>query len=208
MKRLVTAIVDPQTYRNIAYLLLGLPLGTIWFTVLVTGLAVGVSVTAIALLGIPVLLGTWYASRWFADIERRLAGVLLRRPIATAPAAPVATGNLWRRLRRLSGDATRRREAGFLMLRFPVGIATFTIAVVVLTAPAAVAYAPFAAHFGHDSFGTWQHGERLHDAVAGGWGWSLVPAAAALFVGGVHLLNWAAESCGRWATGWLDTSRR
>ena len=48
-RRLFGVIVQPQSYRNVAYLLLGLPLGTMWFTVLVTGVAVGVSMLVVAL---------------------------------------------------------------------------------------------------------------------------------------------------------------
>ena len=36
-----TVVGQPQSYRNIGYLLVGLPLGTVWFTVLVSGLTPG-----------------------------------------------------------------------------------------------------------------------------------------------------------------------
>jgi len=48
---------DPQTYRNLLYLLLGLPLGTIWFTMILTVVAVGVGLIPVALVWIPT-------SRW------------------------------------------------------------------------------------------------------------------------------------------------
>ena len=41
------------------------------------------------------------------------------------------------------------------MLRFPAGVATFTIAVAALTAPIIVAYAPIYARYVDDSFGDW-----------------------------------------------------
>ena len=36
MDTILRNLVDPSMYRRLVYVLLGLPLGTIWFTVLVT----------------------------------------------------------------------------------------------------------------------------------------------------------------------------
>jgi hypothetical protein len=62
-RRFFGVVAQPQSYRNLAYLLLGLPLGTLWFSVLVTLASVSVSMLVVALLGIPLLIGTWYAVR-------------------------------------------------------------------------------------------------------------------------------------------------
>jgi hypothetical protein len=67
-----------------AYTLLGLPLATAGFAVVVAGLSAGFS-TLIVVIGVPILAGTLLAARLFADIERlRIPGVLLRpqpRPV-------------------------------------------------------------------------------------------------------------------------------
>ena len=125
---LVGVVTDAQTYRNIGYLLVGLPLGMLWFSVLVTALSVGVSMMVVALLGIPILLGTWFVIRAFANVERATANSLLATDIAMASFAS-PTGNLWVRLKTMTGDRARRREAAFLFLRFPAGIAIFAAAV-------------------------------------------------------------------------------
>ena len=57
LRRFVGVVAEPQSYRNLAYLLLGLPLGTLWFTLIVTGVSVSISMLVVALLGIPMLLG-------------------------------------------------------------------------------------------------------------------------------------------------------
>ena len=67
--RLFRDIVDPITYTRILYLLLALPLGVIEFSFLVTAISFGVG-TAVTLIGIPVLIGTVYAWRWMAQVER------------------------------------------------------------------------------------------------------------------------------------------
>src|SRR3954452_21942701 len=94
----------PQSYRNIAYLLLGLPLGTLWFSVLVTVASVSLSMLVVALLGIPMLIGMWYAVRAFANVERAVTGTLLDEHVEQAPIASGVSGNLWARFKRMSGD--------------------------------------------------------------------------------------------------------
>ena len=48
LRRFFGVVAQPDSYRNIAFLLLGLPLGTIWFSVLVTGASVAVSMIVVA----------------------------------------------------------------------------------------------------------------------------------------------------------------
>src|SRR3546814_15678788 len=71
--------------------------------------------------------------------------------IDQAPMAAGVRGNLWVRFKGMSRDRARWREFCYLMLRFPAGIATFTLAVTALTAPVIVAYAPVSARFVDES---------------------------------------------------------
>jgi hypothetical protein len=206
VRHLVCVVARPHSYRNIGYLLLGLPLGTVWFTVLVGGLSVGGSLLVVALLGIPMLLGMWYVVRAFANVERAVANVLLDRDIAFAPMGSAHRGNPWVRLRSMTRERDRRRELGYLMLRFPVGIATSTAAVTALTVPAAVAYAPFAARYVDDSFGDWFWSSTLHDAASSSpWSWCLVPLGLAMLLGSFQLMNALAHACGTWTATWLGS---
>jgi hypothetical protein len=212
--RFVRVVADGQSYRNIAYLLLGLPLGTAWFSLLVSGVAVGVSLLVVALLGVPILLGMWYVVRAAANVERVVANGLLGTSIPLAAwgepshrlgSRTNGSGNPWQRLRRLSGDRARWREAGFLLARFPAGVAGFVTAVTALATPVAVAYAPFAARFEDDQpFGDWAFGDRFEIIFSSAWAWGFVPAGIVLLVAAVHLTNAMARAAGRWATRALD----
>ena len=93
IKVLLRDLLDPLTYRRIAYLLLALPLGVIEFSFLVTAISFGVG-TVITLIGIPVLVGTVYAWRWLAGLEQWLIGALTGVQIASPyrPGRPAATG--------------------------------------------------------------------------------------------------------------------
>src|SRR5690606_1442575 len=134
-------VVETQTYRNIAYLFVGLPLGVTWSTALVTGAAVGASMLAVALVGIPILVGMWHVTHWFACADRHIANHLLGADLRDVPIEP-ASGSLWQRLRTMTADRHRRHELGVLLARLPIGIATFALAATLVVAPTAIAYAP------------------------------------------------------------------
>jgi hypothetical protein len=209
-RRFVGVVSEGRTYRNLAYLLLGLPLGTAWFTVLVTGLAVGGSLVVVALVGVPVLLLVWWSSRLFANVERFVARRLLGSDLRAAPWDLGGPGGVWSRLRRMTADRARWRELGYLLLRFPAGIATFTIAAAVLTASASIAYAPVHVRIDdREPFGSWRYSQRLESVAGHGpWCWLLIPAGVLALVVCLHGLNALARACGRWSTASLGTPRR
>ena len=203
-RRFFGVVARPQSYRNITYLLLGLPLGTLWFSVLVTVASVSVSMLIVALLGIPMLIGMWYAVRAFANVERGVANLLLGEHTAQAPMAAGVTGNLWVRLREMSRDRARWRELGYLMLRFPAGITTFTAATTALSASLWVVWAPFHVRLVDDEpFGNWAGSSRLEDLTTSPWSWTLVPLGMALLFVAFHAMNALARACGRWTHAWL-----
>lgn len=210
-RRFVGVAARPQSYRNIAYLLLGLPLGTLWFSVLVTVASVSVSMLVVALLGIPMIIGMWYAVRAFANVERAVANTLLDEQIDQAPMAAGVSGNLWVRFKTMGSGRDRWRELGYLLLRFPAGVATFTLAVTALTAPVSVAYAPIYARYvneSDDAFGNWFWSTELRDFANGNpWSWTLIPAGIALLFAAFHTLNAAAGACARWTIAWLGGVR-
>jgi hypothetical protein len=202
LRNFIAVVARADAYMAIVYLLLGLPLGTIWFSVLVTGAAVGFSMLIVALLGIPILLAMWYVVRVSANVERGVSNALLDTAIPFAPVASTHRGNLWRRLKALSREGDRWRELWFLLLRFPVGIATFTLAVTALTVPAAVFWVPFT-----DDFGDWES-DTLEDIASSPWSWLFIPLAVVLLVAALHLLTATARLCARWSRSWLGDVRR
>lgn len=201
VRRFFGVVARPDSYRNIAYLLLGLPLGTVWFTAIVTAVSTAASMVVVALVGIPMLVATWYLTRASANVERGVANWLLHTHVPYAPIASPHRGNFWVRLRAMSREPDRWREVGFLVLRFPAGIATFTAAVTALSAPLWIAWAPFHARIVHDApFGTWFGSWRLEDVTESPWAWFLVPLGLLLLVVAFHALNGLARACARWTT--------
>jgi hypothetical protein len=205
LRRFLGVVARPDSYRNIAFLLIGLPLGTVWFTVLITGVSVALSMLVVALIGIPMLLGLWYVTRAFANVERGVAKSLLGRQLSRSSMNAPHRGNLWVRLRSMSRDRERWRELGYVILRFPIGVATFTAAVTALATPLMVAYAPITARHHEEPFGDWAFSSRMEDVASSSpWSWLLVPLGLVMLIASFHLMNALARVCGRWATAWLS----
>jgi signal transduction histidine kinase len=116
-------------------------LGVVEFSFLVTAISFGVS-TVITLIGIPVLVGTVYAWRWLAELERKLIGALTGVRIASPYRPAPATGGWWRRLQARLADPATWKDLLFLMLQLGLGIVSFTIAAVVLAAILGTLFAP------------------------------------------------------------------
>jgi signal transduction histidine kinase len=131
--------------RDFVYVASGLPLGTAWLIVLVTLLAVGVSLV-IVLCGIPILAFTLLLVRWGANAERERAALVLGVPIPRPRRRPAASTRLLDRMLGHIRDRRTWRDLGYLLLLGPVGILAGTLSITLwaaaLAALAAPAFAP------------------------------------------------------------------
>lgn len=125
-------------WRALAVCVGALPWTIVTFTLMVTGLAVGLGL-AITLLGLPILAGTLHLARTLGEAERAAlrwaAGAELRASWRPGPRS-------WTELRALLTDAGAWRDALILSVRMPVGIVVFTVAVVLVTVPLVYVTAP------------------------------------------------------------------
>jgi signal transduction histidine kinase len=109
------------------YLALGLPLGILTFTWVVTGWSVSLGL-AITLIGLPLAVLTVLGSRGLAHLERRRAALVLGAPVPERYRRADAPG-IVPRLKALLADAQTWKDLAWHLLLLPVGIAGFTIAV-------------------------------------------------------------------------------
>ncbi|MDA8218925.1 MAG: sensor domain-containing protein [Dehalococcoidales bacterium] len=139
---------DPQSYLNVVYHLLGLPLGTAYFVFLVTGISLGLGLLVIGvglLILLAVLLG-WYA---LAAFEREMVIRMLRVPIPPMSRPGSPNQDIFSRLRDLLRNPITWKSLFYLFARFPLGIFSFSVAVTAIaftvamvTAPLTYKYAP------------------------------------------------------------------
>jgi signal transduction histidine kinase len=122
-----------QTVIDTGYLLAGFPLAIVSFTLMVLGVSVGVG--SFFLLGLPVLIGTLYAARGFAELERLRIRPVLRAPVARpAYKEPPAGATTVRRLVTPVADGQYWLDLLHGLLVFVLSTITFTIMVAWWTA--------------------------------------------------------------------------
>ncbi|MBM9465743.1 sensor domain-containing protein [Nakamurella leprariae] len=117
----------PGLAASVAFLLLGLPLGIVSFTLLVTLISVGVS-TAIIWVGLPVLAAAVLVVRGLGRMEReRVAGMLgVRLP---EPVDRITGRTARQRWQQRLEDGSTWSSLAYLLLLFPLGIIQFTVVV-------------------------------------------------------------------------------
>ena len=162
-------IAEPQGYISIFYLLLAFPLGIAYFVFLVTGISVGASLIIIWV-GVPILALVLAGSWAMCEFERILAVSLLKEDIPrTIRGRSAATDDqnlsaverlfigTWRRFKSHLTNRLTWTGMLYLFLKFPLGIGSFVIVVVLVSVTGALLGAPF--YYWVDDgldLGTWQ----------------------------------------------------
>src|SRR6476619_5344365 len=91
MELIARTLVDPATYRRLAYLLSALVLGPVWFAALVTVWSLGLAITPFV---IPTAIVLAFMTRGFAAVEAEMARSLLDVE-ASAPAPRPSRPGFW-----------------------------------------------------------------------------------------------------------------
>jgi hypothetical protein len=147
-------LITTRGWTAVTHHLLGLPLGIAYFTWLVTGLATGLGL-AITIVGIPVLTLVFATVRPLLALERGLSNSLLGTAIPASGLAPRGEGP-WGRLKAYWTDGATWRGVAYLLLRFPVGLFTFTVAVAAFSTAIGLIGAPILAAIDPIELGIWQ----------------------------------------------------
>ena len=147
---LLRDLASPRTWLAMTSHLAGLFMGVAVILVITIGLSLGLSLLAVALLGLPILGVTLRLASWFANAERARFGFLLGVRIPAWPAGASA-GYRWAvipRWRMFTERATWS-DIGYALVRLPVSAVTVTLSIaawavglVMLTLPLYNRYLP------------------------------------------------------------------
>jgi hypothetical protein len=176
-------LTTARGWTTLTHNLLGLPLGIVYFTWLVTGLATGLGL-AVTIIGIPILTLVLATVRPLLEGERAMANALLGTDIPAAGLAPQGEG-LWGRFKAYWTDSRTWRGVGYLLARFPVGTFTFSVAVAAYSTALWLIAAPLLAPLNTMDFGFWEP-DTVLDGLA------LFPAGVLLLVAA----GWISEGLG------------
>ena len=188
-------LITARGWTQLTHHLLGLPLGTAYFIWLVTGFATGLGL-AITIVGLPLLTLVLAATRPLLMFERALADALLGTHLPPVAAAPRGDG-WFGRLKAYWTDGTTWRGVGYLFARFPVGLATFVVAVISYSGALWLLAAPLLAPLGAMDLGFWEPDSVLD-------GLAFVPfGVVALFTAG-----WISEGMAAMSRGLIKATVR
>ncbi|MGD8456628.1 MAG: sensor domain-containing protein [Anaerolineales bacterium] len=140
--RFFKVVVEGQTYLNLFYLGAAFPLGLFYFVFLVSGIALGISLSIIWV-GIPILLlvgGTCWA---LAAFERTLVVQLLKEDIPPIVVPINLDRELWADFKRYYTTPTAWKGLLYLLLKFPLGLATFVVLATLIPLTIAFLSMPF-----------------------------------------------------------------
>lgn len=133
-------LLEGRTYGSLLYLLLGFPLGLLYFVLFAVGIASGLGLMIVAI-GAIILLMLVLLSWMFTLFERQLAIWLLGAEIAPAkPASWPDSGWPW--IRAVFANPVTWKGMLFLGLRFPLGLASWVATVVIVSVVGALFVAP------------------------------------------------------------------
>lgn len=181
-----------QSYLNILYLHLGFPLGVAYFVLFVTGGALGLGLLVLTV-GAAILLLMLLAAQWLGVFERLLAVHLLGVPIPPGHTPWGDEEGVGRYLKGVLGNRTTWTGLLFLLAKFPLGLASWIVAVVAISVTLGLLAAPAVDAFGGSvNLGGWQPATPVELLLA-----SLI--GLALIVPVIHLLNGLAWLWGRFA---------
>ncbi|HUR19884.1 MAG TPA: sensor histidine kinase [Vicinamibacterales bacterium] len=148
--------VVASTWFAFIHLLLNLPLGIVYFTVLLTSVSLGTGLL-ITLIGIPILIATGWMVRTLGNIERARMNMFLGTTLRDPYRHAVPEAGWIARLAAIGNDPATWRDFVFLMLRLPLGIFTFTVSVTTWAVAGGLLSSPIAYWFGvfRMQFGSW-----------------------------------------------------
>ncbi|MFE9563623.1 sensor histidine kinase [Streptomyces sp. NPDC006487] len=125
--RVVRAPFEGRTWREFGYLLLGLPLSTLYFSLAVTGVSLGAGLL-VTFLGVPVLAGVLAMCRGFGRVERaRVRGMLGHDVAEPAPIRAEKSGAI-ARMGALLKSGSAWRHVLYSVIHFPWAVFAFCVA--------------------------------------------------------------------------------
>ena len=112
-----------------AYTIAGFPIAIAAFVMTIVGVVLGLG-TLVIWVGLPILVGTLFVARGFAQLERLRIAPVLNQPVTLGIYKKVEPGaGVWRKLLKPLSDAQAWLDVAHAIIRLPFSILSFVIAV-------------------------------------------------------------------------------
>jgi hypothetical protein len=190
-----------QTYLNLVYLFLAFPLGLLYFILIVLGFSLGFGLSFIGI-GLLILAVTVAACWAFVKFERQMVISLLHEDIAPLRRSTPAGMSTWDQIKTYLSDPVTWKSLLFLLLKFPLGIASFCVLVTVIALTLGFLTVPITYNFFSLEIMCFQGSGILIDTL-----WEAIACflvGVALLFPSLHILNFLARISGRIARAMLS----
>ncbi|MFZ6696004.1 sensor domain-containing protein [Stenotrophomonas acidaminiphila] len=171
--RFFGVVMDPHTYGALFYMLLSLVTGVFFFTWVVTGLSLSVSLM-ILIIGIPVLLLFLGSVRVLSLVEGRIIEALLGVRMPRRPMYTDRSQGWLARIGAMFTDVRTWLTMLYFVLMLPLGVVYFSIATTLLSTSLALVFVPLADVALDQPVNLWINDVNMGDGV---WLWPLAVAA-------------------------------
>lgn len=120
------AVTDAQTYKNLLYLFISLPLGLVYYTLLMFGFITGLGLAVVGI-GLALLMATLVGTRYAAGFERRVANRLLGVDITAPDDLEREADGIVGLSKAYLGASSTWRGLAFVFLKFWIGLFSFLL---------------------------------------------------------------------------------
>ena len=171
-----------QAYLNLLYLLAAFPLGVFYFVFLVSGLSTGISLIIIWV-GIPILLLVGIGWWTLANFERFMVVHLLKEDLPPMVSPSNQDTQIWTRFKAHLVNPVTWKSLLYLLLKFPLGTATFVVLITLISLTLAFLITPFT----YQSLSFFQPGMSIGGNLMV---WQINSITDALLAGLIGLILW------------------
>jgi hypothetical protein len=191
LHRFFGVVLQGRTYLNILYLLIMLPLGIIYFTIVITGFSLSISLLII-IIGVFIAFLFLILIRGISTLHLHYASALLGFELSSKSKARTTGKDFLDRLKNILTDSKTYTSMIYMFLELPLGIIYFTIIITLLSVSAGFIVSPV----------LWILQEEGEIYISGDeWLWSsdfgdtifLMLVGIVLFFGTLHLGNLLAK---------------
>ncbi|MEV6249484.1 sensor domain-containing protein [Streptomyces sp. NPDC051742] len=124
----IRAPFEARTWRALVYVLIGLPLGVVWFALSVSFVSAGVGLL-ITFLGVPILAGALAMCRGFGAVERARARGLLGLDVRPPEPVRGRTGGAFSWMGAMLKSGASWRHLLYAVVHMPWAVFSFTVTV-------------------------------------------------------------------------------